>query len=406
MMRQVDCFRVSCTPLKQSIEDLLQRLNDALMLCLRKSILTSISEVDRYLETGMEKLGHRPRSVEDISQAKVDWKALDQQRDGMKRLTRELLEKKRLFLQYAPGSHVDTTEVVARAANLEGEGGRWDSFEIALDAYNEMIEEQKEALRGLIDEQVAALTSAIDKFGQRWLALKPQEMKGWDTEEVHRVFVSLDDWSQQFSDLRRKAGDLGDNCLAFAMPAPRFDGLDATEADLLRTAASWQMLREYTEELDKLGVQDWISFRSNIFALQDLAGGWHDRVKEKFSDSSHDFVTQHLQEELERIKKALPALKYCRGEPFKEEHWGSLLQGKMMLPKAVRLENLTVAHFLSRLDLLAEPQTLSFVKHLQASQRISVCTNLRLASSNTCDSSYYSSAKDTPMVEGHKQDSV
>lgn len=33
-----------------------------------------------------------------------------------------------------------------------------------------------------------------------------------------------------------------------------------------------------------------------------------------------------LLQELERIRKATPALKYCRGEPFKEEHWSALLQ--------------------------------------------------------------------------------
>ena len=26
------------------------------------------------------------------------------------------------------------------------------------------------------------------------------------------------------------------------------------------------------------------------------------------------------------MRKATPALKYCRGEPFKEEHWSALLQ--------------------------------------------------------------------------------
>jgi len=31
--------------------------------------------------------------------------------------------------------------------NLDGEGGRWDDFEIALEAFNDMIEEQKEALK-------------------------------------------------------------------------------------------------------------------------------------------------------------------------------------------------------------------------------------------------------------------
>jgi hypothetical protein len=44
-------------------------------------------------------------------QAKKDWKETDSVKDAMKVQTARLLEKKRLLLQYAPGSAVDTTEV-------------------------------------------------------------------------------------------------------------------------------------------------------------------------------------------------------------------------------------------------------------------------------------------------------
>lgn len=33
-----------------------------------------------------------------------------------------------------------------------------------------------------------------------------------------------------------------------------------------------------------------------------------------------------LLQEVERLKRAMPCLKHCRGDPFKEEHWGALLQ--------------------------------------------------------------------------------
>lgn len=51
---------------------------------------------------------------------------------------------------------------------------------------------------------------------------------------------------------------------------------------------------------------------------------------------------------------------------LQEEHWSALLQGKLSLPKSVRLENLNVGHFLQRLEVLSDPSLLPFVKHLQA----------------------------------------
>lgn len=153
-----------------------------------------------------------------------------------------------------------------------------------------------------------------------------------------------------------------------------------------------------------LADQDWISFRPNVFALQDLATKWIEIIKARLAEAQRaDTVTEHIHQvlavvvvvvvavvvvviavrfvagvaadnfstakseagqchairhkrhmaparpflhvspaiyqarstgrrlvrgaqELERMRKATPALKYCRGEPFKEEHWSALLQ--------------------------------------------------------------------------------
>ena len=127
------------------------------------------------------------------------------------------------------------------------------------------------------------------------------------------------------------------------MPVPpRFDGLGVVEVEILATSKSWGMLRDFLAELSELEKQDWISFRNDMYALQDLASQWSDKVKEVFASGSSDAVTLHLSGQLERIKAAAPTLKYCHGKDFKDEHWSALLQGKLGLARDVRLENLRV----------------------------------------------------------------
>jgi hypothetical protein len=46
----------------------------------------------------------------------------------------------------------------------------------------------------------------------------------WESDAVSKVFGSLDDWSQQFQDLKNKALGLADNCVSFGMSPPRFEG--------------------------------------------------------------------------------------------------------------------------------------------------------------------------------------
>ena len=53
---------------KVCIEDQLQRLVDVLTLALRNSVLSNFKAVDLYLEDSMEKLGRRPRTIEDIGE--------------------------------------------------------------------------------------------------------------------------------------------------------------------------------------------------------------------------------------------------------------------------------------------------------------------------------------------------
>lgn len=76
---------------------------------------------------------------------------------------------------YLPGTAVDVSEVISRMSNLEGEGSRWDDYDVALEAFNDMIEEQKGELKVLLEDEVMALNEGIDKFGSRWKQLKPGE---------------------------------------------------------------------------------------------------------------------------------------------------------------------------------------------------------------------------------------
>ena len=80
----------------------------------------------------------------------------------------------------------------------------------------------------------------------------------------------------------------------------------------------------------------------------------------------HGLVTDYLAEQVDAIKHAMPALKFCRGEPFGEEHWAELLQGKLKLGRGVTLANLKVRHFLDSLPTLSDPTTVTYVKQLQA----------------------------------------
>jgi dynein heavy chain 2 len=365
-VEKVDCCTVVLTPFKGFLEDLFQRVQDSLLVSLRRSLLQEFKDVDNYLDTSNQRLSSLPNTVAEIGEAKKQWKEIDAKKDTMKSISRACVEKKKLLFQYAPGTAVDISEVSIRMANLDGEGGRWDEFDINLEAFNDLIEGAKDRLKGTLDENVVTLNMSIDKFGNRWRQLKPGDVKNWEYSEVKKIFAALEDWKQQFQELSKNAENLIESCMTFGMPRPRFDGLDALSTDIENTTKSWDMLKQYHEELKVISDQDWLTFSVNVYALQDFAVKWAENLKATLAKGSYDAVTEHIMTTVERIKRSVPALKYCQGEPFKEDHWTELLQGKLQMAKDIRKDNVRVEHFLQKLDILMEPQTLTFVKNLQA----------------------------------------
>lgn len=49
-----------------------------------------------------------------------------------------------------------------------------------------------------------------------------------------------------------QATTLKDNCVSFGMPAPRLEGVDAIEEDMVATESSWALYKEYSSELKVL----------------------------------------------------------------------------------------------------------------------------------------------------------
>jgi len=68
---KVDCIRVSTIPIKTVIDDHIQRLFDALLGSLRRSIQSDITEIETFVTEALETLSQRPQTVEEIGEANV-----------------------------------------------------------------------------------------------------------------------------------------------------------------------------------------------------------------------------------------------------------------------------------------------------------------------------------------------
>lgn len=68
---KIDCITVNTMPVKTFIDDLIQRLFDALLASLRKAITADVTTIDSFVSEAIETLSTRPQTVEEIGEASV-----------------------------------------------------------------------------------------------------------------------------------------------------------------------------------------------------------------------------------------------------------------------------------------------------------------------------------------------
>lgn len=111
-------------------------------------------------------------------------------------------------------------------------GGRWDDFDIALEAHHDIIEAQKSVLKTYLEEEEIAINVDIDKFAAKWKQLKPSDSSlsttsggngakasngAFDAQSIQKIFDSLDDWKAQFAVLEARTVKHSEGRAAFNM---------------------------------------------------------------------------------------------------------------------------------------------------------------------------------------------
>ena len=94
---------------------------------------------------------------------------------------------------------------------------------------------------------------------------------------------------------------------------------DELKGDLAKQEQAWKIYDDFSDELAKMGEEDWISFSrgKGIYNLQDLLHKWSETVKKR----DMTVVSRYLLKLIEHYNDSFPLLKICVGEAFEKEHW-------------------------------------------------------------------------------------
>ena len=237
---------------------------------------------------------------------------------------------------------------------------RWETFCIGMEAFTDMLDGQREMLKGDIEKRISESLINIDKFTSRWRRAKP-EVSGDDMSQsiANKILAEISEWNAELKTLCDAAEGIQRDAEAFDMQPPSFAVLDDVKEEVKMHQSSWALYADYTSELGAMTSEAWVAFRARILTFEDFLQKWAGKLK----DGQRDIVFDYINKEIRRHFVIWPVLRKLTGEMFEMEHW-KLLFSKLKFPPEVTLPTLTLTHFLDAHDIIMEEQ--KFLANLAA----------------------------------------
>ena len=116
----IDSMKVSLHKFTADVEDQLQCLHDFLLISLRSDILKDFTVVDDYLESSVLSLTNTPSTLDEITKAQIEFRAIVDKRKEMKNLSFACKKKMSLLIQHAVSRDVvDTNELAKKIRSID-----------------------------------------------------------------------------------------------------------------------------------------------------------------------------------------------------------------------------------------------------------------------------------------------
>ncbi|KAH7706719.1 cytoplasmic dynein 2 heavy chain 1, partial [Aphelenchoides avenae] len=200
---RLECIVVSTNSVKSAIEDVLQRLYDALVWTLRHSINSELQEIGRTLTQAIETLSTNPQTMEELALAnqhrialvKENKKACLRRIPLVSRVKEQmtLIDEKNVLLRSVAGGGVD---------NLASVKGQYEKFQAMLESHEEVMKEQVEVMKSNVGDRVKAVNDEVERLFARWNQFKPKsDVLNEDRAALVKAVEFIREKRQQFDEL-------------------------------------------------------------------------------------------------------------------------------------------------------------------------------------------------------------
>eukprot|EP00727_Mastigamoeba_balamuthi_P008592 m51a1_g4355 putative cytoplasmic dynein 2 heavy chain 1 (4311) ;mRNA; f:228679-242475 len=359
MSRRIGCIVVSFSPIRATIDDVLQRLSDALVNSLVKSIDKDAAQVLEFVNESLGKLAKKLTCASEVAEASAEYKSICERKSAALTTLTKCAEKNRLL-----------NSVVGQTRDIDEVLDKWEQMDSALLTHDQQIQRQIEELKGDIERRILEFSSDLTKYASRWTETRPKQSSMLDKDSASAALITMKTLVSEFEELRAKCNQLVAECQQFDLEKPTFPLLETVSDDIAKSQAIWALYSEFTAGKDKISGEPWMTFRTHSYIFEDFIADWEAKTKAA-KEGGQEAVYAFVRNDLERYKEAIPLLKFLRGDAFMADHWRSLF-ALLGLPKTTDPQSLTFGTLIGCVEQILANSAAIKDLHLRANGEVTI----------------------------------
>ncbi|CAH4033508.1 unnamed protein product [Pieris brassicae] len=325
---KIEWISVGTISLRREFEAQSRNLWACLMTSLQNGCHSDASLLDTFIANATVLLENKtmPKNAKELADISAKQHALREKMPEMEKLVEGLKRKSHMLRTWGGDSSIES--VVKE----------WFKMREQMNAHLQIFERQAEVVKSSLTGDWDNITSGVEAWVSRWGRAKArlEETRQIRFEDIldrcRSVFEAIDN----FDRLVVERDELVCECKKFNM---EFEVNDVwKEAESLRNdfVKTWNILKEYNDEYETIGGQEWIVFQKKLHLLEEFVCRWKNRLE------PYTAVTLYMQQEIDKYTDLTAVLKYIRGTEFTERHWCevfNLLEMEYRKPETLQLND-------------------------------------------------------------------
>jgi dynein heavy chain 2, cytosolic len=186
---------------------------------LREAIYEETKSIETFLNNGIDVLGTRPQTHEEVGEAFKKHADLSKNRKSMEPLLEKANLKNRL-LKTVAGMY---TQMFFAFKNnflnyfsVKGDGheklfalqGKMEKFKSMVDSHQQVLKDQTEVLRKNLQSRISTFSQDIEKFAAHWHQFKPKERDLEDENKMNEALKLVKDRDIEIQELLKQANKI------------------------------------------------------------------------------------------------------------------------------------------------------------------------------------------------------